>query len=80
MFEFSGNCVSVNVQGSYGNLMSKNDTRPAYCRTLVTYEPSKWPSSPRVSRSSVVRAPNGYLGGNGLDSRGDSDFFFVPRS
>ena len=29
----------------------------------------KWPSSARVSRSSVVRAPNRYLGGHGFDSR-----------
>ena len=31
----------------------------AVCRTRVTYERSKWPSysSPRVSRSSVVRIP-----------------------
>ena len=30
---------------------------------------NQWPSSPRVSRSSVVRAPNQYLGGHGFDPR-----------
>ena len=42
------------------------------------HKPSIWPSSPRVSRSLAVRAPNRYLGGQDSIPDGDSDFF-VPR-
>ena len=41
----------------------------AVCRMRATYECNKRPSSPRVFHSSVVRAPNWYLGGHGFDSR-----------
>ena len=37
-----------------------------------------FPTELRVSRSSVVRAPNWYLGGHGLDSRWGVIFFLYP--
>ena len=45
----------------------------AVYRTRVTHEPSKWPSSPRVSR-----APNRYLGGHEFNSRRRLSIFLCP--
>ena len=48
----------------------------AVCRTHVTHDPSKWPNSPQVSDSSVVKGPSQYLGGHGLNfCRGLRIFF-----
>ena len=42
-----------------------------------TYKPSKWPSSRKVSCSSVDKAPNNrYLGGHGFESCQGVRFFF----
>ena len=48
----------------------------AVCRTHVTYQPSKWPSSPRVAQ--LVRAPNQYLVGHWFDSRWGLRIFLCP--
>ena len=49
-------------------------------RTRVTYDPCKWPSSPRVSRSSVVGAPNrGIWETMGSIPVGTHTFFFFNR-
>ena len=46
-------------------------------KTRVIYEPSQWPRSPRVARSSLVRAPNRYLGGHGMGLIPVGDRFFL---
>ena len=52
----------------------------AVWRTRLTLEPSEWSSSPRVSRSSVVRAPNRYLGGHAIDSRRGIRYFLQSHA
>ena len=52
----------------------------AVCRTRVTYEPSKWPSSPRVSVAQWLERPTNIWEAMGSFPVRNSDFFFVPRS
>ena len=51
----------------------------AVCRTRVKYEPSKWPRSQWVLRSSVDRAPTWWLGCHRFDSCRGFILFFAPR-
>ena len=51
---------------------------PSSMQNCVSYMNLVDPSSPRVSGSSVIRAPNQYLGGHGFDSRLGLIVFLCP--